>query len=219
MNRETINLLSSSKTKLKGCIQVPGDKSISHRAIIISSIADGTTKIQNYLNSEDVNATITASRSMGVHIEKHNESLVISGNNLARISGDDIEFNFGNSGTSMRLMMGILSAQNISSVLLGDESLNKRPMDRISKPLLKMNADIKTSNNTPPVFINPVKKIINVDHNEEIASAQIKSSILLAGLYGDDELSITTPPSRDHTEIMLRAVSYTHLTLPTICSV
>ena len=204
MNRETINLLSSSKTQLKGCIEVPGDKSISHRAIIISSIADGTTKIQNYLNSEDVNATIAASRSMGVHIEKHNGSLVISGNNLARISGDDIEFNFGNSGTSMRLMMGILSAQNISSVLLGDESLNKRPMDRISEPLLKMNADIKTSNNTPPVFISPVKKIINVDHNEEIASAQIKSSILLAGLYGDDELSITTPPSRDHTEIMLR---------------
>ena len=204
MNRETINLLSSSKTQLKGCIEVPGDKSISHRAIIISSIADGTTKIQNYLNSEDVNATIAASRSMGVHIEKHNGSLVISGNNLARISGDDIEFNFGNSGTSMRLMMGILSAQNISSVLLGDESLNKRPMDRISKPLLKMNADIKTSNNTPPVFISPVKKIINVDHNEEIASAQIKSSILLAGLYGDDEFIITTPPSRDHTEIMLR---------------
>ena len=104
----------------------------------------------------------------------------------------------------MRLMMGILSAQNISSVLLGDESLNKRPMDRISKPLIKMSADIKTSNNMPPVFIKPVKKIINVDHYEEIASAQIKSSILLAGLYGDDELSITTPPSRDHTEIMLR---------------
>ena len=204
MNRETINLLSSSKTKLKGCIEVPGDKSISHRAIIISSIADGTTKIQNYLNSEDVNATIAASRLMGVHIEKHNGSLIIKGNNLTRISGDNIEFNFGNSGTSMRLMMGILSAQNISSVLLGDESLNKRPMDRISKPLLKMNADIKTSNNTPPVFISPVKKIINVDHNEEIASAQIKSSILLAGLYGDDELNITTPPSRDHTEIMLR---------------
>ena len=175
MNREKINLLSSSKTQLKGCIEVPGDKSISHRAIIISSIADGTTKIQNYLNSEDVNATIAASRSMGIHIEKHNGSLVISGNNLARISGNDIEFNFGNSGTSMRLMMGILSAQNISSVLLGDESLNKRPMDRISKPLLKMNADIKTSNDTPPVFISPVKKIINVDHNEEIASAQIKS--------------------------------------------
>ena len=155
MNRETINLLSSSKTQLKGCIEVPGDKSISHRAIIISSIADGTTKIQNYLNSEDVNASIAASRSMGVHIEKHNGSLVISGNNLARISGDDIEFNFGNSGTSMRLMMGILSAQNISSVLLGDESLNKRPMDRISKPLIKMSADIKTSNNICLLYTSP----------------------------------------------------------------
>ena len=204
MNREKINLLSSSKTQLKGCIEVPGDKSISHRAIIISSVADGTTKIHNYLDSEDVNATIAACRSMGVHIEKHNGSLIIQGNNLDRISGDNIEFNFGNSGTSMRLMMGILSAQNISSVLLGDESLNKRPMDRISKPLIKMSADIKTSNNMPPVFIKPVKKIINVDHYEEIASAQIKSSILLAGLYGDDELNITTPPSRDHTEIMLR---------------
>ena len=204
MNRKKINLLSSSKTQLKGCIEVPGDKSISHRAIIISSVADGITKIHNYLDSEDVNATIAACRSMGVHIEKHNGSLIIQGNNLDRISGDDIEFNFGNSGTSMRLMMGILSAQNISSVLLGDESLNKRPMDRISKPLIKMSADIKTSNNMPPVFIKPVKKIINVDHYEEIASAQIKSSILLAGLYGDAELCVTTPPSRDHTEIMLR---------------
>ena len=204
MNMETINLLSSSRTRLKGCIEVPGDKSISHRAIIISSVADGTTEIHNYLNSEDVNATIAACRTMGIHIESHNGSLIIHGNNLARIAGDDIEFNFGNSGTSMRLMMGVLSAQNISSVLVGDESLNKRPMDRISKPLIKMNADIKTSNNMPPVFIKPVNKIINVDHYEEIASAQIKSSILLAGLYGDDELSITTPPSRDHTEIMLR---------------
>ena len=113
MNRETINLLSSSRTQIKGCIEVPGDKSISHRAIIISSVADGTTEIQNYLNSEDVNATIAACRSMGVQIEKRDGSLFIHGNNLARISGHDTEFNFGNSGTSMRLMMGILSAQNI----------------------------------------------------------------------------------------------------------
>ncbi len=204
MSRRIINLSSSSKKQIKGCIEVPGDKSISHRAIIISSIAKGKTKIYNYLDSEDVNATITACKAMGVHIEKDNESLIIDGNNLSRISGDDVEFNFGNSGTSMRLMMGVLSAQNISSVLLGDESLNQRPMDRISKPLIKMNADIKTSDDTPPVSITPVKKIINVDHYEEIASAQIKSSILLAGLYGEDELSIKTPPSRDHTEIMLR---------------
>ena len=154
MNRETINLLSSSRRQLKGCIEVPGDKSISHRAIIISSIADGTTKIQNYLNSEDVNATIAACRSMGVRIEKHNGSLIIQGNNLARISGEPVDFNFGNSGTSMRLMMGILSAQKISSVLLGDESLNKRPMDRISKPLIKMSADIKTSNNLSLIHIS-----------------------------------------------------------------
>ena len=203
MKTESINLLASSQKQMNGCIEVPGDKSISHRAIIISSIAKGETQIDHYLNSTDVHASIRACRAIGARIEQNDDSLVINGNDRSRSSGKDIELNFGNSGTSMRLMMGVLSAQNFSSVLEGDSSLNQRPMNRVSQPLIKMNADIITTDDTPPVHIAPVKKIKNVNHSEDVASAQIKSSILLAGLYGDDTFTIKTPPSRDHTEIML----------------
>ena len=155
MSREQVNLLASSNNKINGCIRVPGDKSISHRAIIISSIAKGKTQINQYLDSEDINATIDVCRRIQADIVKHNESLIITGNNLERIQKEDIELNFGNSGTSMRLMMGVLSAQIFSSILSGDESLSQRPMDRVSKPLINMNANIKTSNGTPPIFISP----------------------------------------------------------------
>ena len=109
MSEKNINLIASSNNIIKGCIEIPGDKSITHRAIIISSIADGKTKINRYLDSEDTNATIDACRHIGAEIEKDNETLIIKGNNLERIQGENIEINFGNSGTSMRLMMGILS--------------------------------------------------------------------------------------------------------------
>ena len=203
MSIKPINLLATSKTKIKGCIKVPGDKSISHRAIIISSIADGRTKIKGYLNSTDINATINACRAIGANIEENKDTLIIDGNNLERTKGVNVELNFGNSGTSMRLMMGILSAQKFSSVLIGDDSLNQRPMNRVSKPLLRMNADIKTSDGAPPVIIDPTSSIKCVDHKVDIASAQIKSSIMLAGLYGNNSFKIKTPKSRDHTEIML----------------
>tara|TARA_B100001540_G_scaffold201836_1_gene177737 strand:+ start:950 stop:2257 length:1308 start_codon:yes stop_codon:yes gene_type:complete len=203
MSEKNINLIASSNNIIKGCIEIPGDKSITHRAIIISSIADGKTKINRYLDSEDTNATIDACRHIGAEIEKDNETLIIKGNNLERIQGENIEINFGNSGTSMRLMMGILSAQKFSSTLFGDQSLNQRPMNRISNPLKMMNGDIKTTNGLPPVRISPVDEIRNTDHIITIASAQIKSSIMLAGLYGQESFKITTPHSRDHTEIML----------------
>ena len=197
------SLSATSNTKINGCINVPGDKSISHRAIIISSIANGKTKIKGYLNSTDIDATINACRAIGAHINEDIDSLVIDGNNLEQRHGDNTELNFGNSGTSMRLMMGVLSAQKFSSVLKGDESLTQRPMNRVMNPLLKMNADIKTSDGTPPVYINPVSFLKCVDHTIEIASAQIKSSIMLAGLYGESAFKIITPQSRNHTEIML----------------
>ena len=203
MSREQVNLLASSNNNINGCIRVPGDKSISHRAIIISSIAQGKTQINQYLDSTDINATIDACRHIDAEIVKNNESLIITGNNLERIQKEDIELNFGNSGTSMRLMMGILSAQIISSILIGDESLSRRPMNRVSNPLSKMNADIRTSDGTPPIYISPIDYIRNIDHKINIASAQIKSAIMLAGLYGSDPFKITTPKSRDHTEIML----------------
>ena len=204
MTNEIIKLLASSEKEINGCINVPGDKSISHRAIIISSITEGKTQINQYLDSDDINATIDVCRHIDAEIEKENESLIIRGNNLERIRREDIELNFGNSGTSMRLMMGVLSAQKFSSVLKGDESLTKRPMNRVTNPLLRMNADIKTSDGKPPVYLNPVSFLKCVDHTIEIASAQIKSSIMLAGLYGDSAFKIITPQSRDHTEIMLK---------------
>ena len=196
------NLSATSNTKINGCINVPGDKSISHRAIIISSIAHGRTKIKGYLNSTDIDATINACRAIGADIKEDIDSLIIDGNNLEQRHGDNVELNFGNSGTSMRLMMGVLSAQKFSSVLKGDESLTQRPMNRVTNPLLRMNADIKTSDGTPPVYINPVLFKMCRSHYR-IASAQIKSSIMLAGLYGDGAFKIITPQSRDHTEIML----------------
>ena len=204
MSIKANSLSASSNTKINGCINVPGDKSISHRAIIISSIAHGRTKIKGYLNSTDIDATINACRVIGANIKEDIDSLVIDGNDLEQRHGDNAELNFGNSGTSMRLMMGVLSAQKFSSVLKGDESLTQRPMNRVMKPLLRMNADIKTSDGTPPVYINPVSFLKCVDHTIEIASAQIKSSIMLAGLYGDSAFKIITPQSRDHTEIMLK---------------
>ena len=203
MSIKPINLSATSNTKINGCIKVPGDKSISHRAIIISSIAYGRTIIKGYLNSTDIDATINACRAIGADIKEDKDSLIIDGNDLERGYGENVDLSFGNSGTSMRLMMGILSAQKFSSALKGDESLTQRPMNRVANPLLRMNADIKTSDGTPPVYINPVSSIKCIDHKLEIASAQIKSSIMLAGLYGDSVFKIITPQSRDHTEIML----------------
>ncbi len=203
MSIQRVNLLATCSKQINGYIEVPGDKSISHRAIIISSIAHGRTEINGYLNSTDINATINACRVIGAVIKKNKDTLIIDGNDLERHQRESIDLNFGNSGTSMRLMMGILSAQNFSSTLIGDESLNQRPMDRVSDPLLRMNADIKTTDGKPPVSIDPVQSIKCIDHRVDIASAQIKSSIMLAGLYGENAFRITTPQSRDHTEIML----------------
>ena len=132
MSIKPINLSATSNTKINGCIKVPGDKSISHRAIIISSIANGRTKIKGYLNSKDIDATINACRAIGADINKDTDSLIIEGNNLERRYDENVDLSFGNSGTSMRLMMGILSAQKFSSALKGDESLTQRPMNRVA---------------------------------------------------------------------------------------
>ena len=203
-SNNSFNLSSLPQKDLNGTIEIPGDKSISHRAIILSSIAEGITKINNYLDSSDIEATIRACESIGAVIHHKDRSLQITGNSMQRIEGETIEFDFGNSGTSIRLMMGILSAQKFSSVLSGDSSLQKRPMDRISIPLKMMGADIKTTNTRPPVYINPVHKLENFDYHEKIASAQIKSAILLASLYAKKTMTFSAPISRDHTEIMLK---------------
>ena len=192
--------------KVNGIISVPGDKSISHRALILLSISDGVGKISGLLESEDCISTLKIFRKLGVKIEKNNEnSYTVYGKGLYGLKGNDNNLDCGNSGTSMRLLTGLMCAQKFSSCFIGDSSLNKRPMERISSPLSMMGANINLSkNNTAPIKINPVKKINSIEYKMPIDSAQIKSSIILASLYADSKTKITENiPTRNHTENMV----------------
>ncbi len=201
-----MKLRISKKNKLKGKIKVPGDKSISHRSIIINSLAKGKSVIKGFLESEDCLHTLNAFRQMGVEIEKKEAgNYIINGNGLNNLHEPDKIINCGNSGTSMRLLSGVLSGQNFYAVLNGDDSLRNRPMKRIIEPLRKMGADIwgRDKNNKAPLSING-KNLSGINYNLPVASAQVKSAILLAGLYTKEELIIKEPGvSRDHTERFL----------------
>ena len=184
---------------------VPGDKSISHRSVIIPSISNGICEINNILKSDDVIHTINALKNMGVKIEEKDKKLIVYGNGLKSLEKPKEEIYLGNSGTSARLLTGLLSSQNFDSVLTGDNSLSKRPMKRISDPLNKMNANISTSNGTLPLIIHG-KSLKPIDIELKIPSAQIKSGILLASLNVNGETKITENSiTRDHTEKMLRS--------------
>ena len=190
-------------SNINGTISVPGDKSISHRSLILLSISEGIGKISGLLESEDCLATLNIFKKMGIEIIKDKKnSYTINGKGLNGLKKPRENLNCGNSGTSMRLLAGLLSAQNFSSCLIGDESLTKRPMQRISLPLLKMGADIRLSKNkTAPININPSKKISSIEYNMPIDSAQIKSSIILAGIYASSETKIIeNVKTRNHTE-------------------
>ncbi len=190
---------------INGIPNIPGDKSISHRSIIIPSISNGVCEVNNILKSEDVFHTLNAFRSMGVKIIEEKKKLLIYGNGLNSLTKSKKPIYLGNSGTSARLLTGLLSAQNFNSVLIGDKSLSKRPMKRIADPLEKMNAKINTKNGSLPLTIE-VRKLVPCDIELEIPSAQIKSGLLLAGLNIDGETNIKeTKITRDHTEIMLEA--------------
>ncbi len=199
-------MISSSISKgLKGEANIPGDKSISHRSIIIPSISNGVCEIKNLLKSEDVMHTLNAFKNMGVKVEENDQKLLIYGNGLNSLSKPKSEIYLGNSGTSARLLAGLLSSQKFDSVLTGDKSLSKRPMSRISKPLAMMNANISTSNGKLPMIIrgNDLK---SSNINLVIPSAQIKSGILLASLNTQGEtIIIENKVTRDHTEIMLKS--------------
>ncbi|WP_425169167.1 3-phosphoshikimate 1-carboxyvinyltransferase [Legionella sp.] len=205
-----INLVSKPSHSLRGEISIPGDKSISHRSIILGSIAKGTTVINGFLDGEDCMATLRAFRAMGVTIEGPDEQqVVIHGVGKHGLKKPKQVIDCGNSGTSMRLLAGLLAAQNFDSQLVGDESLLKRPMLRISKPLKQMGAHVSTVNDKPPIIIRGGKKITGIHYVMPETSAQVKSCILLAGLYAQGETSITeTGISRNHTEIMLESFSY-----------
>ena len=200
---------------LKGSIKVPGDKSISHRSIMLGSIATGITKVSGFLEGEDSLATLNSFKEMGVEIERQGSNITINGVGMHGLREPAKPLNLGNSGTSIRLMSGLLSAQSFDSVLCGDESLSKRPMARVIDPLRKMGADISGSESKPPLMIKGGKKLSSLEYKLPVASAQIKSCLLLAGLYADGETHIIENGiSRDHTERMLRGFGYKVTTSP-----
>ena len=193
---------------IKGEITVPGDKSITHRSVILGSIAKGKTRVKGFLGGEDNLRTIDALKMMGVDIKTKGDELLINGAGLHGLKEPDDVIYAGNSGTTARLLLGLLAGQNFFSVLTGDKYLRKRPMGRIVEPLLKFGANfIGRSNSTLlPICVYP-GRILPIRHDMDIASAQLKSALMLAGLYSDGKNVITEPSaSRNHTENMLRAM-------------
>lgn len=197
---------------LKGSVTVPGDKSISHRAVMFGALADGTTEVTNFLQGADCLSTIRCFKQLGIDIsnELSSDTVIIHGKGLHGLTKPAEMLDVGNSGTTMRLISGILCGQPFEVTLNGDESIQKRPMGRILTPLTMMGADIVSlpGNGCAPLAINNssgrVNKLKGIHYNSPVASAQIKSCILLAGMYGDGETSVTEPSlSRNHTELML----------------
>jgi 3-phosphoshikimate 1-carboxyvinyltransferase len=196
---------------LRGESRVAGDKSISHRAIMLGSIAEGVTRIHGFLEAEDAVSTLNAFRAMGVDIQGPDRGEIeIEGRGLAGLNAPKNPLDVGNSGTSMRLLCGLLAGQKFNSVLLGDPSLSRRPMQRVTLPLALMGGRIESSENgTAPLFIQGGQRLKGIDYALPIASAQVKSCLLLAGLYAEGTTCITEPAvTRDHTERMLQGFSY-----------
>ena len=191
---------------LKGEVTIPGDKSISHRSIMLGSIALGTTEITHFLEGADCLSTIDCFRKMGVEIERKPSSILAHGKGLRGLTAPASTLNVGNSGTTTRLISGILSGQNFATTLSGDDSLNSRPMKRIMTPLNTMGAHIRSLNDNgcAPLHIRP-GALHGIHYQSPVASAQVKSAVLLAGLYADSPTSVTEPAlSRNHTELMLQ---------------
>jgi 3-phosphoshikimate 1-carboxyvinyltransferase len=194
-----------------GEMQVPGDKSISHRAVMFASLAEGVSDVHGFLASTDCEATLTGFQNMGVQVERISDAHVrIHGVGLHGLVAPNGPLDMGNSGTAMRLMAGILSGQSFFSTLVGDESLSSRPMQRIQKPLQEMGADITSEDKfTPPLVIQPVDNLAGINYSLPVPSAQVKSCILLAGLYAHGKTCVNEKAvTRDHTERMLQTFSY-----------
>ena len=196
---------------LTGEARVPGDKSISHRAIMLGALADGTTRVNGFLEGEDALATLAAFRAMGVEIEGPASGRVtIHGLGLHGLQAPVAPLDLGNAGTGMRLMCGLLAGQAFDTVLTGDASLRSRPMGRVIDPLSRMGARIHSAEGgKPPLAISGGQRLRGIHYDLPMASAQVKSSVLLAGLYSEGCTSVTEPaPTRDHTERMLRGFAY-----------
>jgi 3-phosphoshikimate 1-carboxyvinyltransferase len=191
-------------TKVKGELSLPGDKSISHRAVFFSSMADGKSVIKNLSDGEDVASTIKCFSALGSEIKKEKNEVVIIGKGFKNFKKAEKPLDCGNSGTTARLIAGLLSAQKFNSTLIGDESLSKRPMNRVTIPLKKMGAQFESENNNLPLKIIPPKELRPINYELPIPSAQIKSAIILAGLHCEGITSIVEKAaSRNHTEKML----------------
>lgn len=197
----------SQKKSINGLFSVPGDKSVSHRALMLSALAKGTTQIDGILMGDDCISTLNCLRELGVKIEVDEAAgqVIVHGEGLYGLKKAGKPLGAGNSGTTMRLLSGILAAQPFESIITGDESLCQRPMKRIIEPLSQMGAEIVSENGHAPLLIKGNSSLNPISYASEVASAQVKSCVLLAGLYSNGETSVTEPfKSRDHTEIMLK---------------
>ena len=197
--------------RLHGRLRVPGDKSISHRAVMLGSLAGGLTRITGFLEGADSLATLTAFRQMGVTIEgPDGDCVTIHGVGMNGLCAPGRPLDLGNSGTSMRLLSGLLAGQRFPVTLVGDASLSTRPMGRVTGPLTEMGADIRGSEGgTAPIHIRPAGRLQGVSYRMPVASAQVKSALLLAGLFAQGQTCVTEPaPTRDHTERMLVGFGY-----------
>ncbi len=197
--------------RLHGSATVPGDKSVSHRALILGAIANGVTRVEGFLEAEDTLATLDAVRALGVEVERSGASLRIHGVGRGGLRRPESPLDFGNSGTAMRLAAGLLAGQGFACRLVGDTSLSRRPMGRIRDPLLRMGAHVRTSaNGTPPLEVGGgATALRGIEYDMPVASAQVKSCLLIAGLYARGTTTVREPaPSRDHTERMLATFAY-----------
>ena len=208
MSSASTFICSKAAGPLRGTLRVPGDKSVSHRAIMLAALADGVSRIDGFLEGEDTRATARAFASMGVRIEQPEDGVrVVHGVGMRGLRAPTQPIDCGNAGTGMRLLCGLLAAQDFDSVLVGDESLSKRPMLRVVEPLRKMGGRIETgSNGWPPLVIHGAASMQGIEYALPVASAQVKSALLLAGMYADGETVVLEPhPTRDYTESMLSA--------------
>ena len=207
----TINFIADKGQPVVGTIRVPGDKSISHRSIMFGSLAEGTSHVTGFLEGQDALATLNAFRSMGVQIDgPENGEVTIHGVGMHGLKAPSHALDMGNSGTSIRLLSGLLAGQGFEVTMTGDESLSKRPMKRVIDPLSLMGADVESADGgRPPLVLKADAQLSAIDYPLPMASAQVKSCVLLAGLYAKGRTSITEPaPTRDHTERMLEAFGY-----------
>lgn len=203
----SLRFVTTPGGQVAGELQVPGDKSISHRAALLAAVAEGTSEIRGFLEGEDCLATLAALESMGVAVERPGPGEVrIRGAGLRGLAAPAGALDLGNSGTSMRLLAGLLAGQPFDSILIGDASLMSRPMERVAAPLRAMGADVRTNEGRPPVAICGGKALRGIEHRLSVPSAQVKSALLLAGLQAGGVTRVQEPGvSRDHTERMLGA--------------